>query len=868
VTELVPRDLRVGVVKNIYYKSLFTNATGGHMTHRIWTSIGSLSLVWAAGLGCHAQAQETATTPEMTGRPLEEIIVSAQRRSESINEIGMAIQAIDSTQLDALAVANVSDLTAVVPSFTVAQGFQGVPIYTLRGIGFNTINLSATSTVGTYLDEAAYAYPIMNTGPVFDLDRVEVLKGPQGTLYGRNTTAGLINFISAKPTTSMQSEFSAEVGNFETYNASGFVSGPIAENIQGRLAFRVENGGRGWQESNSSSARQGEVERYGARGSLAVQLTDSTNIDFSVNWFLNKSGTIAAQAIGFTPATDPLDPNMPVNMLLNAPGLLDYVRNNVPNDSRDVDFASRAQRSAAVGTGTGLGGPLREDTPFEGFKLRIDQDITANVRLVSLTNYNHLERDTVSDFGGAPFEILVQNTIGKINSFAEDLHLEGETDSGISWLFGAYYANDRILDSNITLLGDNANVTAIRALGINGNPALGIPPLLNGFTNEGGFTATDLAQSFRMFGDFGNIKTESWSVFANADKSLTDQLKLTVGVRYTEEEQRYRGCSRDVNGNQLPNVNVVNRFLFFVTPGPAQGMLAPQIGPGDCVTFDPTTATFGEVRSVLDENNVSSRVVLDYNLTDGTLLYTSFSKGAKAGTTPINAANLAFQNAPVKQERLTAYEVGAKSTLADRRIQVNVSAFYYDYKDKQINTFFADPIFTALARLDNIPKSEAYGLDTDVTWRPLDSLTLNVNLLGLKTEIEEYIGTNSLGQTGIDFSGSEFIYSPEFQGSLSAYYDRNLGSDWGLSAALNVRYQSESNSIFEDLPLYRIPGYAVVNGSIGVRGADDRWSLMLWGRNLLDRYYFNSVANNANTIVRFPSPPRTFGVSFTRKFGQ
>jgi outer membrane receptor protein involved in Fe transport len=391
---------------------------------------------------------------------------------------------------------------------------------------------------------------------------------------------------------------------------------------------------------------------------------------------------------------------------------------------------------------------------------------------------------------------------------------------------------------------------------------------VNGFTNQAGFTVADLAQSFRMFQDFGNIKTESWSVFANADKALTDKLKLTLGVRYTEEEQRYNGCSRDVNGNQLPNVNIVNRFLFFVTPGPAQGMLAPQVTNGGCVTFNPNTVSFGEVRSVLDEDNVSSRVVLDYALTDYTLLYTSFSKGAKAGTTPINAANLAFQNAPVKQERLTAYEVGAKSTLADRRIQANVSAFYYDYKDKQINTFFADPIFTALARLDNIPESEAYGLDTDVTWRVFDSLTLNLNLLGLKTEVKEYIGTNSLGQTGIDFSGSEFIYSPEFQGSVSAFYEQNVGLNLGLNAALNVRYQSESNAIFENLPLYRIPGYAVVNGSFGVRSADDSWSIMLWGRNLLDKYYFNSVTNNANTIVRFANPPRTFGVSFTKKFGQ
>ena len=147
----------------------------------------------------HAQSASDNEANAEQGADRNAIIVTANRREEAITDVGVAIQAFSGEQLDKLQVNSTEDLQAVVPSLNVSRGYQGIPIYTLRGIGFNTINLSATSTVGTYQDEVALAYPFMNSGPVFDLERVEVLKGPQGTLYGRNTTGGLVNFISAKP---------------------------------------------------------------------------------------------------------------------------------------------------------------------------------------------------------------------------------------------------------------------------------------------------------------------------------------------------------------------------------------------------------------------------------------------------------------------------------------------------------------------------------------------------------------------------------------------------------------------------------------------------------------------------------------------
>ena len=809
------------------------------MSKRWLASAGVVPFACVAAGITSAHAQDSGSTQS----GLEEVIVTAQRRAESINEVALSIQAFGQAELAALRVDDVKDLTTIVPSFTVSQSYQGVPTYTLRGIGFNTINLSSTSTVGTYVDEVAYAYPIMNTGPLMDLERVEVLKGPQGTLYGRNTTAGLINFVTAKPTAEFEAGATMDIGNFETYNVGGYISGPLSDNVQVRFAARSENSGEGWQQSNSRDETLGEIERYGVRGSLALQFGEGTHIDLSATWWKNESDTVAGQGIGFTPAT--------ASSPFNAPGLVNYIATNVPRDASNADWAAPAARSADIGTGLGLSGPLREDNPFTAIKLRLDQDLSENLRLVSLTSYNEFERRALTDWSGAPFEILLQDAVGKIESFAEDLHLEGGTER-MNWLLGGYYANDKILDSNRTLLGRNANVTQIRVVG---------QTLLATPFNSGGYTAANMSQAFRTYVDEGHIETETWSVFANADWRLTEQFKLTTGVRYTEDKQEYHGCSRDFNGNMLPNVNVVNRALYFQ----AYGVFAAPITAGQCNTFDPVAARFGEVVSTLDEDNVAWRVALDWTPVDGTLVYTSVSKGAKAGTTPINPANLARQNAAVKQELLTAYEIGLKSLLAQQSVQANLSVFYYDYEDKQISTFFADPIYTALTRLDNVPKSNAYGVDADVTWQPLEGFTITTAALWLQTEVEGYIGTNAAGRPQ-NYDGAEFIYSPEFQGSLSFIYDRPLSNKLALQMTLNGRYQTKSNTIFEDIDLYKIPSYGTVNASVGLGSSDDRWSFTLWSRNLLDEYYWSAVASNANVVVRFANPPRTYGATFAVNF--
>ncbi len=775
------------------------------------------------------------------------VVVTAQRRQESIEDIPMAIQAISGDDLETLRVGDVKDLSAVVPSFTVSQSYQGVPIYTLRGIGFNTINISSTSTVGSYVDEVAYAYPFMLNGPIFDLQRVEVLKGPQGTLYGRNTTAGLVDFITNAPTDTFEGSVTAELGNYGTHNYGGYISGPLSDTFRARLAFRAENSDEGWQESNSRDSQLGDVHRYAARLRMDWTPTDRLTLDASLSGWVNKSDTIAAQGIGFTPNTTPGSGSFGP---FNTPGLAAYIAANRPTSATQADWAPANLRGADIGIGAGLPGGLEEDTTFWAASLETSYEFSDDLRLVSLTGYQDLNRDALSDWSGSPYEILLQRLEGKIKSFSEEVRLEGATN-GVQWLVGGYYGDDDLQDNNRTLLGQNANVAAIR---FNGNLLLPTP------FNSGGYTAQQMSQAFRTYRDLGNMESTTASMFANADWKLSDVLSLTTGVRYTEDETSYVGCSADYNGSMLPNVNVVNRYLVTVI----YGATPAQIVSNGCVTYDPPTNAFRQLSHTLKEDNVSWRVALDWQATNDMLVFASVSEGSKAGNTPINAANVSFQQDPARQEKLLAYEVGVKASVT-RDFQLNASAFYYDYQDKQLSVYFADPIYTALARLQNVPDAEATGAEADFTWHATDNLTFTGTATWLETKVINYAGTNAAGQPQT-YDGVAFPYSPELQVAGTVLYDAPITDTLGMQLALNARWQDDSAADLGDSPSYVIDSYGLVNASAGIHDLDGKWSLSVWARNLTDEYYWTSVASNANVVVRFPGLPRTYGASLTFNF--
>ncbi len=848
--------------------------------------VSGSSLIILAGLAPFAIAQETDAPVDVTTEAepaddsmrLTSIQVTAQRREESINDVGMNIQAFGEDQLSDLRVTSVDDLQSVIPSFSVSQSYQGVPTYTLRGIGFNTINLSATSTVGTYVDEVAYPFPFMNSGPVFDIQRVEVLKGPQGTLFGRNTTAGLINMVTNKPGDEFEARLSADVGNYETFNYEGMLNVPIADTLQARVAFRQETSDKGWQESISRGENRGKKDKLGFRAALAFQPTPDLDIDLSWNGWTNTSDTIGGQAIGLTPNTDPTFTVPGTNGPASAsgflePGLFDFIQNNFPTNAKQADWAPRSARETDIGVGQGVDGPLEEDSSFNAYKLGVSYNFSDDFRVVSLTGYNELEREANLDWSGVPYQILIQDIDGEITSFSEELRFEGSTGMA-DWIVGGYYGKDEITDSNRTLLRDNANSNFVSTAAylLTVDPTLlGFPPELAGLVSlvnvdpETGqpYTAAELLNSFQTYYDTGEFETTTWSIFANADWTLSPEFSLTTGIRYTEDSQDYVGCSGDVGGSMQPNVNVFNRVFFTGLYGLASP--PPALEEGQCNTYDLETNSFGEVRSDLTEDNVSWRVVGNYTPTDDLLMFASVSRGYKAASTPVNAASKSEQNLPATQEELTAYEVGVKASLLDRLIQANASLFYYDYKDKQVASFFPDPIYRALSRLQNAPEGEAYGLDAEITALLTPNLTAIGGITLLHTEYGDFPTSDSFGLP-TNNQGDPFLYSPEQTLSLSLLYDRPVTDTLGLTGTLSARWQSESTAGNPDDPFYDIDSYGVVNGSIGLYSLNDNWEVSLWGKNLLDEYYWQQITSNANVVLRFAGQPRTYGASLAYKF--
>ncbi|CAM4195402.1 TonB-dependent receptor plug domain-containing protein [Novosphingobium lubricantis] len=268
--------------------------------------IARLGLMATVALPAVAYAQSTGGSAEGADTagndaPFGEIVVTAQKRDQRTQDVGIAIAAFGGDQMEALGVVDVKDVAVLVPGFTVAKSFRGPPIYTLRGVGFNTPNMSTSSPVGIYLDEVAYPYPIMTEGLSLDLSRVEVLKGPQGTLYGRNTTGGLVNSIANKPTAERSAEVKVSYGSYQSYGIEGFLNGGIAPNLNARLAFDVQRADKGWQVSVTHGQRLGKVDKAAARFSLGWEPSDRTRFLLTANWWKDRSDTQAGQSIAAFP---------------------------------------------------------------------------------------------------------------------------------------------------------------------------------------------------------------------------------------------------------------------------------------------------------------------------------------------------------------------------------------------------------------------------------------------------------------------------------------------------------------------------------------------------------------------------------------
>jgi len=767
----------------------------------------------------------TTLLPVTAMAQLEEIVVTAQKREQGINDVGITVNAFTAEQLLDWGAKSAEDMETMVPGLTITnQQPVGAPVYTIRGVGFNDFTTSASSTVGIYNDTTNIPYPVMTRGVLFDIARVEVLKGPQGDLYGRNTTAGTINFISNRPTDEFESGVTVGYDNYSTFDLQGFVSGAFNDRVRGRAALRSVTSSEGWQKSVSRPGDElGERGEFGLRAMLEIDLSDDVELLLTGRYFSDQSDNLAATATAIVPGFD--QSSLPASFSAED---ADWSANHRPvNDNETIGLS--ANLTWAFG----------------------------DLQLTSITSFDEFERDQARfEPSAVNYEDADITNTTDISVFSQEFRLESTGNDRLYWSTGLYY-NDDDIDENYLM---------------NFRDSLGL-------TGESRYSQ----------------QTESFAVFGHTEYNLTDRTRLTLGARYTDEDRAWSGCTYDTGDGLMAgfyNSFVTPVFLEPLFPG------AAPIAPGGCTVFNdvvgtPNVGQFTPFSDTINTSQAMGKVTLDYMPNDDVLIYGTISSGFKSGG--FNGA-LALSHTmlqPYNKEELVSYEVGIKSTLLDGNMQLNASAFLYDYEDKQESTVFIAPV-GGVVGFDNVPESTISGAELEMTWAITEGLRWDLGIALLDSEVDEWTARCPAGLFGApvalpagcpaesvfgnvlfyDASGDGLNNAPEVQATSTLSYKWSASDSLDMMLAADVTYKDDNigsiaapdgDSATVPFSAY-LPDYTLFNARVMFNSADGPWGLTIWGRNLTDEYYWYSTARVNSTSTRINGMPRTYGVTFSYEF--
>lgn len=782
--------------------------------------------------------------------PVVDIIVTAQRREEKSEDIPVSFTLLAGERIAREHIRDVTDLAAQVPGFTLARSLRGPPIFTLRGIGFNSQNMSATSPVGFYLDDMALPYPVMSEGPLFDLERVEVLKGPQGTLFGRNTTGGLVNVIARKPVRQADGYLTLSGGSYESYGVEGATGGPLTSTLSARLAFNIERADKGWQQSITRGDRLGRKDKAAARLSLLWEPSASTELLLTGNWWRDRSDTQAPQSVeiypqGLVALGYSLD-EWPVAAAALGLPVAFFAQSFHPSNASQANWTvNQIPWGGTAGGQNFTPAPLafHKDNEFGSLALHGGFSLNGHLQLQTLSSYAYFRRNASADNSGWAFENAIGHGLGTIESVSQEVRLLGDHDQ-FNWVLGSIYSFDRVDDIDQVWAGTNTLLQLFRITAWQYAVAGGADAA----------TQEDVLYGFRDFVNTTHQTSHSLAVYGQAEYRPDPTIGLTFGLRYTDDRIRFSGCSRDMGDNGL--AATVN--AFFNGAG-----LPANVAPGGCTTFLADLSQ-GLHHDRLAETNLSGRLAFDWHASSDMMLYSSVARGFKSGTFPNIEGNFAIQYTPARQEEVWSFEAGIKSQFLPW-LSLDAAAFYSDYHNKQMFGGIEDPIFGSLTRVLNVPRSHIYGFEASAEVHPAKRLTVETSLSYIHTRIDEFIGLDDYG-TVRNFAGASFVFTPNFQLSSRIEQGFALPAGWEGRAGLSFRYSSHQQADLLGEQRFRIKAYHIVDASLSLLSPHSSYELGFFVKNLTDSYYWNAVHLQSDSFARFAAMPRTWGLFLTRNF--
>jgi iron complex outermembrane receptor protein len=732
---------------------------------------GGASLILLTLAAAPALAQSAAPAP--AGGTIEEVVVTAQRRSERLQDVPVSVQVVSGAAIAAKNQTSLESLAQTTPSLTATKG-GATNFLQVRGVGSGG-SQGFDQSVATFIDDIYHGRSRSSATTFLDLDRIEVLKGPQSTFFGANAIAGALNIVTNKPSQTYGGSARALYGDNGQFALEGAVGGPISSTLAVRLAATY-NGSDGFLKDINTKQDTPRERNMGGRISFAW--TPSDNLDDNLKIEASRTrqkGDLNLQLFNCPP---------PAPFALGSfcrTALAAGVPNNFSGDT------------LAQSAGTGV--HLDNFEAVNALNYRFGDGLT----LTAVTGYYNYVYDQNLDLDAQPAVLANTNAPESYQQLSQEIRLASASGQRLEWMVGAYAQKDHLA------YHQDAN-QPFRNGGVQANAALAalIPYL-------------PLGQAFHYKQD-----EESYSLFGSVTYALTEQLKISGGLRASwvhkdyNRDLFYAHATRDFGG-------------FDRLPANLQALAAQVFGA-------PASVDQGR----RNDQAVMPSVRLQYQPSSRIMAYASYSKGFKAGGFNGSDATGNAANIPFQPEHVNAYEAGLKSELFDRRLLLNLAAFRSDYRDLQVTVREGYQTGPGFAVVRNAASSRSQGVELESQWAPVEMFRLTANVTYLDSTYRDFANAspNSLQQaTGIkvqDLSGAATAYSPKWSGSLSALVTVPVASEWKLSGELSPFYSSSYIVLPGEAPTTQ-GSYVRWDARVSLESPSRRWAFDVIGKNLSDK---------------------------------
>ena len=793
------------------------------------TRNGALALAIIGALAAaSARAQDSVEQSVVAS-----VIVTAQKREQNLQDVPIAITTISGPLLQGNGVRDIKELTILIPGLIVTStSNEALTTARIRGIGTAGDNPGLESSVGIVIDGIYRPRNGVSFGDLGELERIEVLKGPQGTLFGPNTTAGVINIITKRPQSTFGADVEVGAGNFNALEGAASITGPlIGDTLSARLfvAKRKRDGfldirtGAGPRTADEDNNR----DYYTARGQLLFTPSDALDLRVIADYSKRDEDCCAAPTAYVPAATAPIA--TVITALAGGKG------EGVP-----ADPFSRIAYSNRL---------TDQHIQDKGISAELNWRV-GDTQLTSVTGYRNWQSDNAQDSDFTTADIWYRPNDGtqfaQFKSFSEELRMAGGNER-LQWLAGGYYSNEDLDAGGVFLYG-----TAYRPYWSALVPAVASTLAALGAWPAGSGQVDTYAQ-----------RSKTYAVFTNDTIAFTGKFDLTFGVRYTRTEKDLVSHYT----NRGPGVICVAAPLCF-----------PWVDPN----FNDVT-----LPQSLDENSWTGTVKPALRLTDAIMLYASYARGYKAGGFNLDRERLINPAAPTPAanpyrvdprtdfdaETIDAYEVGGKTSWFDKAVVLNAAVFYQAYQQFQLNTFTGTTFVVA-----SIPRVRSKGVDVDMLWAtPLRGLTFQGGLVYADSRYGNF--TPPPGDaTQVLLPNSRISFAPLWTGTLAGSYEAPLGSALKLLGNLAYKYSARYNTGADLNPHKSQGGYGLLDARIGLGSSSDRWTAEAWAQNALNKDYYQVVFDQPlqasgtapfpenKTLAAFLAQPRTFGLTLRAHF--